>query len=114
MSPINSWPNSAWAGMPKTVMAGRDRRPGSAPRASRPGRPAPLLLDQRAVALVDRPEGLGGGNGRPELVVIPRPLRLGRLLHLVEEHVVDLPAVRADGALAEQRVVGRRLLHARD
>src|SRR5690349_1023646 len=115
MRPIRSWPNSAWTGMPRTVMGSRSGgRPGSDARAPLPGPPSPLLLHQRAVALIDGPERLRGRDRRAQLVVVPRRLGLPRLLDLVEEHVVDLPAVGPDGPLAEQRVVGRHLLHLGD
>src|SRR6266851_9549182 len=65
-----------------------------------------LLFHERAVALVDGPEGLLGRDGRADLVVVPRVLRLGRLLDLDQIRGVDLAPVGADRALAEERVVG--------
>ena len=65
-----------------------------------------LLLHQRAVALVERAEGLLGRDRRADLVVVPRRLRLGRLLDLEQVGGVDLAAVGADRPLAEQRIVG--------
>src|SRR5438132_6930792 len=76
--------------------------------------PGWLLLRQRALALVERPERLLGRDGGAHLVVIPRALGLRGLLHLEEIHRMDLAAVGADGALAEEGVVGRHLLHLRD
>src|SRR5881628_3060032 len=70
-----------------------------------------LFLDELAPSLVERPERLLGRDGRLDLVVVPRVLRLGRLLHLDEVRRMDLAAVDADGPLAEERVVGRQLLH---
>src|SRR5271166_3975267 len=59
---------------------------------------------QRASALVQRPERLVDGDGRQELVVVPRPLRLFGLLHLEQIHVMGLAAIGADLALAEERI----------
>src|SRR5688572_26881798 len=73
-----------------------------------------LLLHEGAVALVDGAEGLLGRDRRARLVVVPRAFGLGRLLHLEEIGGVDLAAVGADAALAEQRIVRRHLLHLRD
>src|SRR5580765_1688361 len=113
---MRSCPNSACAGMPNTVIG--EAWPLPAARWGGPLRPLPprgrapgLLLHQGAIPLIDRPERLGGGNGRAQLVVVPRRLGLRRLLHLEEVHVVDLAPVRPDRPLPEQRVVGRRLLH---
>src|SRR5258706_13835510 len=69
------------------------------------------LLDERAAAVGHRPERLVGRDRRTDLVVVVRALRLGRLLHLHEVRVVDLAAVGADRSLAEERVIGRHLLH---
>src|SRR5438034_11683319 len=96
MSPIRSWPNSACVGMPNTVT-------GEA-----------LLFHQRTLALIQGAECLVRGDRRAQLVVIPWPLRLRRLLDLVEIHRVGLAAVRAHRALAEERIVGRHLLHLGD
>src|SRR4026207_1369636 len=74
----------------------------------------PWLLDQRAAAVLLRPERLLRRAGGEDLVVVPRVLRLGGLLHLDEIRVVDLAAVGADAPLAEQRVVGGHLLHPGD
>src|SRR5207245_334547 len=70
--------------------------PAASPRPSaaarRPGPPPPpppprarrnaLLLHQLTAALIQRPECLIGGNGRADLVVVPRVLGLRRLLDL--------------------------------
>src|SRR6059036_2561741 len=78
----------------------------------RPASAAPrLFLDELAPSLVEWPERLLGRDGRLDLVVVPRVLRLGRLLHLDEVRRMDLAAVDADRPLAEERVVGRQLLH---
>src|SRR5258705_3708057 len=102
MSPMRSWPKRAWGGMPRIGIT------------AAPGPRRPLLLHEGAVALVHRPEGLLGRNGRAQLVVVPRALGLVRLLHLEEIRGVDLPAVGPDRSLAEQRVVRRRRLHLLD
>src|SRR5688572_12051210 len=74
----------------------------------------PDLLDERAASLGQRTERLLRGDRRADLVVVPRTLRLRRLLHLDEISRVDLASVGADRALAEQRVVGRLRFHVRD
>src|SRR6266545_1134663 len=111
ISPIRSWPRRAWVGMPKTVVIAK--RPLS-PAQGRGDASVALLLDQWAVALVDGAEGLVRRDRGPDLVVVPRILRLRGLLHLDQVRRVDLPTVGSDRALAEQRVVGRRLLHPGD
>src|SRR5262245_30381807 len=73
-----------------------------------------LAADQRAAALVHRTERLVRRDGGTQLVEVPRALRLVRLLHLEEIHRMDLAAVGADFALAEQLVVGRHGLHLGD
>src|SRR5688572_22214603 len=110
MSPMRSWPNSAWGVMPRSSNMAESGW-GGAPCPS-PKRLA--LLHERAIALVDGTEGLRGRDGRAELIVVPRLLGLLGLLHLEEVHVVHLAAVGADGALAEQAVVGGRGLHLLD
>src|SRR5882724_3593015 len=47
-----------------------------------------LLLDQRAAAVLDRPERLIARHFREHLVIVPRCLRLLGLLHLEQEHAV--------------------------
>src|SRR6185312_16779156 len=64
------------------------RRPGDDSVAS--------ALHQRALALVERPEGVLSGNRGDDLQVVPRTLRLGRLLHLDQVHVMDGAAIRTD------------------
>src|SRR5262249_56131825 len=84
MRPMRSWPKRAWVGMPNTVDisgAGAGRTAGALPL---PARRSLLLLHQRTLALIERAEGLVGGNGRADLVVVPRRLRLRGLLHLHE------------------------------
>src|SRR5438067_1370258 len=71
-------------------------------------------FDQRAAALLLRTEGFFGRDGGEDVVVVPRSLGLGRLLYLDEISVVDLAAVGADAALAEERVLRRHLLHLGD
>src|SRR3954453_2052200 len=74
----------------------------------------PSAFHQRAAALAERAERPVGRDGGPQLVVVPRILRFGGRLHLHDVHVVQRAAVRADAALAEERVIGRQLLHRRD
>src|SRR6266487_4376013 len=56
---------------------------------------------QRAAAFLERTERLRRRNGGTQIVQIPRTLRLFRLLHLEQIHVVDLAAVGPHRALAE-------------
>src|SRR5215510_4062439 len=70
--------------------------------------------DQRTPALIQRSERLRGRNRGAQLVVVPRMFRFLGLLYLEEVHVVDLAPVGTDDAGAEQRIVGRHLLHLRD
>src|SRR4029453_13860564 len=103
---MRSCPNSAWAGMPNTVVISDPSLPAeewAGPIGPPPprGRAPSLLLHQGAIPLVDRPERLGGGDRGAQLVVVPRRLGLRRLLHLEEVHVVDLAPVRPDRPLAE-------------
>src|SRR5687768_1985279 len=96
MSPIRSCPNRAWVGTPNISVM-------------------PLfLLYEGATAVFFRPKGLVGRDGGADLVVVPRVLGLGRLLHLDEVRVVQLASVGADAPLAEERVVGRRVFHLGD
>src|SRR6188768_409311 len=113
MSPIRSWPNSACVGTPKiSVMAWRragygraDAAVPAAPLTFRSSRGnARCLFHQRAFPVLERTECLLGRDRRLDLVVVPRCLRLGGLLDLHEIRRVDLAAVDADRALAEQRV----------
>src|SRR5207245_4059672 len=90
--------------------------PHPSPASAPPLAPAQreLLLDELAPTLVERTKRLLGGNGRADLVVVPRVLRLGRLLHLDQVRRMDLAAVDTNRPLAEERIVGRQLLHLRD
>src|SRR5262249_10610808 len=103
MSPIRSWLNSAWVGTPKISVM---RKRGGAGRLK--------SLYERTIAILQRPERLIGGNRRAGLVQIPFALRFGRLLHLEEIRRMDLAAVGAHRSLAEERIVGRHLLHLGD
>src|SRR3979490_85968 len=70
-----------------------------------------LLLYQRTSAFRKRSESLLSRGGSDQLVVIPRPFGFGRLLDLEQISGVNLAAVRADRAPAEQRIVRRHRLH---
>src|SRR5439155_12229963 len=83
-------------------------------RRHRAGGQPLLLLYQRTGALRKRPEGLLSGGRSDQLVIVPRSLGFGRLLDLEQIGWVDLAAILADRALAEQRIVGRHFLHFRD
>src|SRR5262244_2084353 len=76
--------------------------------------PRELLLHELAPTQVERAESLLRGDRRADLVVIPGILRLGRLLDLDEICGVDLATVDANSPLAEERIVGRHLLHLGD
>src|SRR5690349_22329987 len=103
MSPMRSWPKSAWVFIACHSGAGW---PG-------PGVPV-TSFHEGASTLAQGPERLVRGNRGAQLVVVVRALGLGRLLHLEEISVVDLAAVGADRALAEERVVRGQLLHLLD
>src|SRR4029077_13186937 len=107
MRPSNSWPNSACGGTPISSNMARWFSPGNrGPAGVRPAGPC-LLLDQRALAFIERAERLFGGDGGACLVVIPGALALLGLLYFEQVHVVDLAAVLPDAALAKQLVVVR-------
>src|ERR1039457_984880 len=72
-----------------------------------------LAAHQRAVAFLDRPEGLVRRNGSAGLIEVAGIFRLFRLLHLEQIGRMDDAAVGAHAALAEQRIVGRHRLHLR-
>src|ERR1700704_5877173 len=97
------------------------RRPGPVVRSdSRPAEPCDpagansLLLHQRALAFAERPCSLLRRDRRDQLVVIPGILRFFGLLDLEQIGRKHLATVGANGALAEQDVVGRQLLHLGD
>src|SRR5215510_16348571 len=78
----------------------RGRRTPHRPRfPPRPRQPASLFLDELTSALIKRAERLIGGNSRADLVVIPRVLRLRRLLHFNEVRGMNLAPVDADRSL---------------
>src|SRR4029453_9685647 len=104
-----------------TSRACRCPRASGSPRRSERGESDPdgagpplLLLHQRAVALVEWPEGVGGRDGGDELVVVPRRLGLVGGLHLEEIRGVNLSPIFPDRPLAEDRIVRRKLLHLGD
>src|SRR5437660_6923081 len=71
-------------------------------------------LHQRALAILQRAERLIGRDRRAHLVIVPGSLRLRRLFHLDQVRRMDLAAVGADAAFAEQRIIGGHLLHLGD
>src|SRR3989440_9171183 len=70
-----------------------------------------LAPRQRALAVLQGTECFGRRDGGADMIEVARILRLFRLLHLEQIGIVDLAAIGADGALAEQRIVGRHGLH---
>src|ERR1039458_4892586 len=60
-----------------------------------------LAAHQRAVAFLERPEGLVRRNGSAGLIEVAGIFRLFRLLHLEQIGRVDDAAIGADAALAE-------------
>src|SRR5882672_12404655 len=86
--------------------------PVSARRREAGGSPL-LLLYQRTSAFRKRSESLLARRGSDQLVIVPRSLGLGRCLDLEQIGRVNLAAVYANSALAEQRIVGRHFLHFR-
>ena len=75
---------------------------------------AVLSVDHRTAAVLQRTESLIRWNGGAQLVVVAGIFRLFRRLDLEQIGRVDLAAVGADLALAEQRIVGRKLFHLGD
>ena len=72
------------------------------------------LLHQRTLAGFERLGGVFGRDRGDLLVIVPRSLRLFRLLHLEQIGRDETAAVGAQRALAEQRIVGRQFLHLGD
>src|SRR5664280_202257 len=70
-----------------------------------------LAAHQRAVAFVERSEGLVRRNGSAGLIEVAGIFRLFRLLHFEQIGGMDDAAIGAHAALAEERIVGRHLLH---
>src|SRR5262249_17108575 len=110
MSPISNWPNRACELMPSSSnmadhIVGRGTKP-SAPRPRLRG----STPHQRAAAIGQGAESFVGRDGGAEFVIIPGGLRFRRLLDFEQIHRVDLAAVGAHHALAEELVVGRHLL----
>src|SRR5689334_25181017 len=125
MSPISSCPKRACVGKPKMVIYLRSTKTVAARKPRWRGcfrsqrRFASCFrttasLDERTLAVFQRPERLIRGNRCADLVVVPFVLRFGGLLHFDQIRRVDLAPVDPDAALAEQRVVGRHLLHLGD
>src|SRR5262245_33618544 len=102
MRPISNCPNRACELMPKISNMAEPPVGGGAKQASFPRLALGSALHQRAAAFGQRAEGFVRRNGGAELVVVPRSLRLRRLLDLEQIHRVDLAAVGAHRALAEQ------------
>src|SRR5437867_1283831 len=71
-------------------------------------------LVEWTIAILQRPESLIGWNRRADLVQVPLALRFRRLLGLDQVRRMDLASIRPDHSLAEERIVGRRLLHLGD
>src|SRR5579862_8032576 len=90
------------------------RKPANSPLpAGRQGRLV-SVGDERTVAVLERPEGFFRRDSGTQDVVVARIFGLFGLLDLEQIGRVDLAAVDADIAFAEQRVVGRHLLHLGD
>src|SRR3546814_9107918 len=111
---ISDWSSDVCSSdlIPRRSNMGGSRRRGRAGRPARPRR-LRLLLHERAAALIERTEGLLGGDGRQRGKIIPFVLRFVRRVHLHQEHVVHVPAVFADRAFAEDRILCRIGLHPR-
>src|SRR5512139_1389103 len=99
MSPMSNCPNRAWELMPNSsnmrITVGR-RTDGSVLRR---GEVVGSALDQRATAFGQRAERFLCRDGGADLVVVPWPLRLGRLLHFEQIHRMDLATVGAHCSL---------------
>src|SRR3569832_1832881 len=76
--------------------------------------PSPLLLHQRTLALRKRLGGIVRRNRGDQIVIVPRILRLFRLLHLEQIGRNETAAVGAKRPLAEQGIVGFDFLHLGD
>src|SRR5579883_1715969 len=70
-------------------------------------------LDQRALAVLERTEGLVARHGGEQLVDVVLALRLGGRLDLEQVHVADDAAVLAQLAVLGHDVVDRHLAHLR-
>src|SRR5258707_13087959 len=115
MRPGWSLPSPLWGGSNRRqavrggVLAIKTEKPHPAHFVRRPPhkgevKKARSTADQRAVAFLERTEGLRRRDGRFDVVEVARILGVGRLLHFEQIGVVDLAAVGADLALAEQRI----------
>src|SRR5579862_814454 len=123
MRPISNWPSSACDGMPKiSTMRARSERLPSTPRplakplsvnGERLDRRACLLrsADQRTITVLQRAERFVRRNRGALSVIVTRIFGLFGLLHFEEIGGMNLAAIGADRALAEQRVVRWHLLH---
>src|SRR5437868_2842547 len=111
MSPIRSWPKSAWVGMPKIVIGQRCEIPFAIAARPAAGRSwADSSLDERTLSVLQRPERLLGRNRRTDLVIVPGRLGVRGLLHLHQVRRMDLAPVHPDATLAEQGIVSGHLL----
>src|SRR5712691_2943274 len=79
-----------------------------------PWRPRSASFNQRTPAFVQRPESLIGRNGRANLVIVVRALRLRGLLDFHQIRRMKLAAFHAHSALTEERIVRRQFLHLGD
>src|SRR5215211_4401648 len=109
MRPSSSWPRRPCRGTPNSIIIGEPLPPERGGRE--PPSPALPLFHKLAAAFRKRPECLGRGDRREELVVVPGPLRFVRLLDLEEVHVVGDATIVTHLALAEQRIVRGHFLH---
>src|SRR5450631_4580677 len=73
-----------------------------------------LFLHQRTLAGFERLGGIFRRDGGDGLVVVPGVFRLLGLFHLEQIGRNDPAAIDPQGALAEQRIVGREFLHLGD
>src|SRR6516164_1055426 len=113
MSPISNWPNRACELMPSSSnmadhIVGRGTEGSPLPGLATGSASA---LHQRAAALGQGAESFVGRDGGAEFIIIPGALRFRGFFDFEQVHRVDLAAVGAHRALAEEFVVGRHLLH---
>src|SRR5208282_4087415 len=73
-----------------------------------------LPVHHRTVVVLHRPERLVRRYSGAQLVIVSRIFRFFPVFHLEQIGGVDFAAIGADGALAEQRIVGRHFLHLGD
>src|SRR5580698_395468 len=112
MSPSKSCPNSAWDGTQK-IWNIKLYRQKTSPRGCGE-RPQGSVGNKWTAAVFERTECFLRWNGAAQFVDVTRIFRFLGSFHLEQISRVNLAAVSADIALAEQRILGRYFLHLAD